>query len=120
MMPRPSDCVLSSNRQASRPNLAQIRTERARPLQERSMIDLLRAGASAAEWQQAAFLWLLRATILCVVAAIASAFIQGRSAEMAYRVWIGALAGVLLLPLFGAILPGWTVKLNWLRSAESE
>jgi len=84
------------------------------------MVDLLTGSARVADWQQAGLLWLLRATVLCVVAAGASALIQKRSADIAYRVWIGALAGALLLPLFGVIVPGWSVKVNCLRSPEAE
>jgi beta-lactamase regulating signal transducer with metallopeptidase domain/protocatechuate 3,4-dioxygenase beta subunit len=71
-------------------------------------------------WQQAGFFWLVGATVLCIVAALVSALIQRRSADMAYRIWICAMAGVLLLPVFGSILPGWSVKFHGLRSTERD
>ncbi|MFO0808338.1 MAG: carboxypeptidase regulatory-like domain-containing protein [Gemmataceae bacterium] len=53
--------------------------------------------------------WLLRATALCLVAAVVAAAMQRRSADAAHRVWIAALAGVASLPLFAAVVPTWAV-----------
>jgi beta-lactamase regulating signal transducer with metallopeptidase domain/uncharacterized GH25 family protein len=76
------------------------------------MFDTWRIGAWTTEWQQATFLWLLKATVLCLIASVVAAITQRRSADLAHRVWITALAGVVLLPCFSLVSPAWRLAIK--------
>ncbi|HEY1378518.1 MAG TPA: M56 family metallopeptidase, partial [Gemmataceae bacterium] len=62
--------------------------------------------------------WLVRATALGLITAVAAAVVQRRSAELAHRLWVAALAGVLLLPLLGPLVPTWSVPTGGARVVE--
>ncbi len=51
----------------------------------------------------------MRATVLLAVAWAATVALRRRSADVRHRVWALAFAGVLALPMAGAVMPGWAV-----------
>ena len=55
----------------------------------------------------------VRATALLGIAAAITALLRNRSAALRHLVWALAIAGVLVMPLAGAILPGVSVPLPW-------
>ena len=55
----------------------------------------------------------VRATALLGIAAAITALARHRSAALRHLVWALAIAGVLVMPLAGAILPGVSVPLPW-------
>ena len=58
----------------------------------------------------------VRATALLGIAAAITALLRNRSAALRHLVWALAIAGVLVMPLAGAILPGVSVPLPWTRA----
>jgi beta-lactamase regulating signal transducer with metallopeptidase domain len=58
----------------------------------------------------------VRATALLGIAAAITALPRNRSAALRHLVWALAIAGVLVMPLAGAILPGVSVPLPWTRA----
>jgi beta-lactamase regulating signal transducer with metallopeptidase domain len=54
--------------------------------------------------------FLARVTILCSLAVLLTLAIQRRSADLAHRVWVATLAGVLFLPLLNMIAPQWSLE----------
>ena len=60
----------------------------------------------------------VRATALLGIAAAITALPRHRSAALRHLVWALAIAGVLVMPLAGAILPGVSVPLPWRAGAQ--
>ena len=58
----------------------------------------------------------VRATALLGIAAAITALLRNRSAALRHLVWALAIAGVLVMPLAGGILPGVSVPLPWTRA----
>jgi hypothetical protein len=61
-------------------------------------------------------LWLLeiavKATALLALAAALTVMLRRASAATRHLVWAAGLAGTLVLPMAGTVLPGWTVPLT--------
>ena len=53
--------------------------------------------------------FLAKVTILCLLAATFALVIQRWSADLAHKIWIATLAGVMLLPFLGMIAPQWSL-----------
>jgi beta-lactamase regulating signal transducer with metallopeptidase domain/protocatechuate 3,4-dioxygenase beta subunit len=70
------------------------------------------AGGDTTGWHTGVLLWLARATALCLAAAVAAGVAQRRSADLAHRVWVTALAGVFLLPPLGLVVPAWPLTID--------
>ena len=51
--------------------------------------------------------WVLRATIVLAIAALATTVLRRNSAALRHLVWTIAFGGVLLMPGMGAMLPTW-------------
>jgi beta-lactamase regulating signal transducer with metallopeptidase domain len=64
-----------------------------------------------AEWLPFLAQLALKATLILGVTAVAAAALWRSSAAVRHLVWCVGVAGVLVLPLFGAILPAWELPL---------
>jgi beta-lactamase regulating signal transducer with metallopeptidase domain len=64
-----------------------------------------------AEWLPFLAQLALKATLILGVTAVAAAALWRSSAAVRHLVWCVGMAGVLVLPLFGAILPAWELPL---------
>lgn len=64
-----------------------------------------------AEWLPLLAQLALKATLILGVTAVAAAALWRSSAAVRHLVWCVGMAGVLVLPLFGAILPAWELPL---------
>ena len=77
------------------------------------MIPLFSENTSS--WAEALLAGLLsfaaRATVLLALAWVATWVLRRRSAATRHLIWSGAIAGVLALPLLGAVMPAWNVPL---------
>ena len=62
--------------------------------------------------QAGVLLWLIKLTLLLLVAALTASLVQRRSPGLAHRIWIWAVAGVCVLPLLGSVAPPWGLPMG--------
>ena len=55
--------------------------------------------------QPALIVWLLKATLILVAALTATSLLRRASAGTRHLVWLGTLAGILLLPALSFVMP---------------
>ena len=61
--------------------------------------------------------WSLKGTVLLFIAWLLTFALRGRSAALRHSVWASGLAGMLLLPVFGRLVPA--IHVGWLADAWS-